>query len=124
MPTNLWGEALLTTCHLHNRIPLRKYKVSPYELWKKRKPNLSYLTVWGCLAFYRVPHPKRVKLGPRVLKGVFIGYVENSKVYRILDLSSNLIVESKDVDFIKNKFQNDSHKVLKDSNLVNEPTNI
>lgn len=25
---NLWGEALLTTCHIHNRIPSRKTKVS------------------------------------------------------------------------------------------------
>ena len=32
LPTNLWGEALLTACYLHNRIPSRKSKVSPYEL--------------------------------------------------------------------------------------------
>ena len=29
---NLWGEALLTACHVHNRILSRKFKVSPYEL--------------------------------------------------------------------------------------------
>ena len=29
---NLWGKALLTACHVHNRIPFRKLKVSPYEL--------------------------------------------------------------------------------------------
>ena len=29
---NLWGEALLTACCVHNRIPSRKFKVSPYEL--------------------------------------------------------------------------------------------
>ena len=124
LPTNLWGEALLTACYLHNRIPSRKSKVSPYELWKNRKPNLGYLRVWGCLAFYRVPDPKRVKLGPRALKGIFVGYAENSKAYRILDLSSNVIVESRDVDFIENKFQGDSQNIPKDSNPNNEPTNI
>ena len=124
LPTNLWGEALLTACYLHNRIPSRKSKVSPYELWKNRKPNLSYLRVWGCLAFYRVPDPKRVKLGPRALKGILVGYAENSKAYRILDLSSNVIVESRDVDFIENKFQSDSQNIPKDSNPNNEPTNI
>lgn len=66
---NLWGEALLTSCHVHNIITSRKTKVSPYsrktKVWKGRKPNLSYLKVWGCLAFYRVLNPKRTKLGKR-----------------------------------------------------------
>ena len=77
---NLWGEALLTG------FASRKFKVSPYELWKGRKPNLGYLRVWGCLAFYRVTDPKRTKLGPRAIKSVFVGYAENSKAYRLLDL--------------------------------------
>ena len=31
LPINLWGEALLTACHIHNRIPSKKIKISPYE---------------------------------------------------------------------------------------------
>jgi hypothetical protein len=112
---NLWREALLTACHVHNRIPSRKFKVSPYELWKGRKPNLGYLRVWGCLVFYRVSDPKRTKLGPRVVKSVFVGCAENSKAYRLLDLDSNVIVESKDVEFIEDKFYNDSKLV---ANLI------
>jgi len=108
---NLWGEALLTACHVHNRIPSKVFKVSPYELWKGRKPNLEYLRVWGCLAFYRVLDPKRTKLGPRALKSIFVGYTENSEAYRLLNLDSNIIVESKDVEFIENKFYNDSKTV-------------
>ena len=45
LPNNLWGEALLTACHVHNRILSMKTHVSPYELWKGRKPNLMYLRV-------------------------------------------------------------------------------
>ncbi len=40
---NFWGEALLTACHVHNRIPPRKIKISPHELWKGRKKSLGYL---------------------------------------------------------------------------------
>ena len=40
---NLWEEALLTAYHAHNRIPSRKIKISPYEMWKGRKTNLGYL---------------------------------------------------------------------------------
>ena len=50
LPTNLWGEALLTACHIHNRITSRVIPTSPYELWKGRKPNLNYFRVWGCIA--------------------------------------------------------------------------
>jgi hypothetical protein len=99
--TSSWGEALLIVCHIHNRIPSRKLKVSPYKLWNKTKSKLNYLR--GCLAFYRVSNPKRMKLRPRVLKSNFVGYAENSKAYKILELSSNIIVESRDIKFIENK---------------------
>ena len=45
LPFNLWGEALLIACHVHNRVPSKKIKVSPYELWNRRKPNLDYIKV-------------------------------------------------------------------------------
>ena len=58
-----WGEAMLTACHIINRVPTRTNKETPYELWYKRKPNLSYLKVWGCRVIVRLPDNKRKKLG-------------------------------------------------------------
>ncbi|KAL0451611.1 UNVERIFIED_CONTAM: Retrovirus-related Pol polyprotein from transposon TNT 1-94 [Sesamum latifolium] len=113
---NLWGEALLTACHVHNMIPSKKFKISPYDIWNGRKPYLNYLRVWGCLAFYRISDPNRTKLGPRAIKSVFVGYAENSKAYRLLDLDSNVIIESRDVKFFKNKFTRDS--------IVVKPTQV
>ncbi|GAA0143938.1 hypothetical protein LIER_04506 [Lithospermum erythrorhizon] len=50
---NLWGEALLTACHVYNTIPSKKFKVSPYELWNGgRKSNLKY---GECNAFQGFP---------------------------------------------------------------------
>ncbi|GJY60196.1 zinc finger, CCHC-type containing protein [Tanacetum coccineum] len=46
--------------------------------------------------------------GNRGLKSVFVGYAKDSKSYRCLDLDSNVIVESRDVDFFENKFCHDS----------------
>jgi lambda repressor-like predicted transcriptional regulator len=45
LPNNLWGEALFAACHICNRILSKKLKVSPYELWKERKPNIGYFKV-------------------------------------------------------------------------------
>ena len=64
--------------------------------------------MWRCVAYFRVSDHKRTKLGPRAIKSVFVGYAVNFKAYRLLDLSSNTIVESRDVKFIENKFINDS----------------
>ena len=47
LPFNLWEEALLTACYVHNRVPSKKIKVSPYKLWNGRKPNLDYIKMWG-----------------------------------------------------------------------------
>ena len=68
---------------------------------KVENKNLKYLRVWGCLAFYRVSNNKRHKLGSRALKNIFVDYAENSKAYRLLDLESNVIVESVDVEMFE-----------------------
>ena len=60
--------------------------------------------MWGCVAFYKVPDSQRFKLGPRGIKSVFIGYAQNSKAYRLLNIESNIIVESVHVEFFENKF--------------------
>uniref|UniRef100_A0A2N9HDI0 CCHC-type domain-containing protein n=1 Tax=Fagus sylvatica TaxID=28930 RepID=A0A2N9HDI0_FAGSY len=110
--------------HLNFKVLSKKIQSSPYELWNGRKPNLNYLKVWGCIAYFRVPDPKRTKLGPRAIKSVFVGYAVNSKAYRLLDLSSNTIVESRDVEFIKNKFISDSQiepkQTQQSDSLVND----
>ena len=101
LPFNLWGEALLAACHILNRIPLKKNKIFPYELWKGRKPNIGYFKVWGCLAYYKNNNP-RTKMGPRGIKCAFLGYATNIKAYRLLNLESNVIIESRDVEFFEN----------------------
>ena len=49
-PLHFWGEAILTACHVLNRVPHKKSHTTPFEMWKGHKPNLGYLRVWGCLA--------------------------------------------------------------------------
>ena len=37
---NLWGEAILSACHLQNRISYKKTSKTAYELWKGNAPSL------------------------------------------------------------------------------------
>ena len=61
-PDNLWGEAILSTCHLQNRISYKKIGRTPYMLWKGHAPNIKYLKVWGCLAKVMLLDPKKNKI--------------------------------------------------------------
>src|SRR3954465_12530779 len=72
------------------------------------KPNIDYFKVWGCIAYFRTPDPKRTKLGSRAVRSIFVGYASRSKAYRLLDLETNIISESRDVEFFENKFSKDS----------------
>ena len=46
------------------------------------------------------------------MKSVFVGYAKNSKAYRLLDLSSNTMLESRDFEFIEDKFSKDPMDAL------------
>ena len=108
---NLWGEVILSVCHIQNIIPYKRTGKTPYELWKGYAPNITYLKVWGCLAKVLFPEPKKRKLGPKTFDAMFIGYVENSATYRFLVTKSKnslvdvkTIIETKNADFFENIF--------------------
>ncbi|GJQ99268.1 zinc finger, CCHC-type containing protein [Tanacetum coccineum] len=119
----LWGEAMLTACYLLNRVPNKRNRMTPYELWTKRKPNLNYLRVWGCRAVIRLSDPKLKTLGERGIECIFVGYAEHSKAFRFFiikpneSVSINSIIESRDVIFDENRFSSvprPSQRSLKD----------
>ncbi|RVW71630.1 Retrovirus-related Pol polyprotein from transposon TNT 1-94 [Vitis vinifera] len=111
LPQNMWGEAILTANYLLNKVPKKKAEKTPYELWKGRKPSYTYLRMWGCLAKVAVPPPKKVKIGPKTIDCIFIGYAHNSNAYRFLvyesnipDIHKNTIMESRNASFFEDVF--------------------
>jgi transposase InsO family protein len=88
MSAVFWGEAVVTAVYILNRSPTKALNGrTPYEAWHGRKPAVSHLRVFGCLTFGKeLGHIS--KLDDRRTPGVFIGYAEGSKAYRILDLGS------------------------------------
>jgi hypothetical protein len=62
------------------------------------KPTVSYLRVFSCLTFGKeLGHIG--KLNDRSSLGVFIGYAEGSKAYRILDPGTQRVRMMRDVVF-------------------------
>ncbi|XP_066164242.1 cytochrome P450 714B2 isoform X1 [Oryza sativa Japonica Group] len=106
-----WGEAILTACHVLNRIPTKHKEVTPFEEWERKKLNLSHLRTWGCLAKVNVPIAKKRKLGPKTVDCVFLGYAIHSVGYRFLIVNSGVpdmrvgtIIESRNAIFFENEF--------------------
>ena len=105
-----WGEAMLMACYVLNRVPNKRNKTVPYELWYKQRPNLNYLRVWGYRAVMRLPEPKKHYLGEKGIDCIFIGYAEHSKAYRFYVIepnefvSVNTVIESRDAIFDELRF--------------------
>nr|GEY99352.1 zinc finger, CCHC-type [Tanacetum cinerariifolium] len=105
-----WGEVMLTACYLLNMVPNKRNKTTPYELWYKKRPNLSFLRVWGCRTIVRLHDPKRKTLDEKGFDCIFVGYDEHSKAYMLYviepndSVSINSIIESRDAIFDENRF--------------------
>ena len=87
----LWGEAILTACHVLNHVPTKNKEITPFEEWEKKRPTLSYLRTWGCLAKMSVPITKKRKFGPKTVDCVFLGYAIHSVWYRFLIVKSEYL---------------------------------
>ncbi|GJW37520.1 zinc finger, CCHC-type containing protein [Tanacetum coccineum] len=92
------------------RVPNKRNMITPYELWTKRKPNLNYLSVWGCRVVVRLLDPKLKTLGERGIECIFVGYAEHSKAFRFYVIKPddsvpiNSIIESRDSIFDEKRF--------------------
>ena len=69
-----------------------------YEAWHGHKPAVSYLCIFGCLAFVKELNHIG-KLNDRSSPRVFISYVEGAKAYRMLDLATQCMRMARDIVF-------------------------
>jgi hypothetical protein len=102
MPGAFWGEAVMTAVYLPNRAPTKAViGKNPYEAIYGRKPNMSHLRTFGCVAHVKTAEPHLSKLADRSTKMVFIGYERNSgtKAYRFYDPHTKSLRVSRDVVF-------------------------
>jgi len=95
VPAKFWGEAVLTAVYILNRSPTRSLKnKTPFEVWYKRKPTVSHLKTFGCVAHVKVVGPGLTKMSDRSTRMVFIGYESGTKGYRLFDPSTGRLVVS------------------------------
>ena len=73
--------------------------ITPEEAFFGKKLEVGHLRIFGCITFSYVPSKKRTKLEPMAERGIFVGYSETSKAFRIYLPSLRKIVLRRDVRF-------------------------
>ena len=95
-----WVEAVNTACYIQNHVFLRPIlKKTLYELWKGRKPNISYFHVFGFDCFILNTKDKLSKFDPKSDPGVFLGYFSISKAYRVYNKKTQTMEETIHISF-------------------------
>lgn len=121
LPHKFWAEALSTAVYLKNRSPTQAVKgVTPFEAWKNMRPKVGHLRVFGCDAFAHIPKDERHKLDAKARKGIFLGYGEQTKGYRLYDTTRGRVFYSRDVRFNETKLEKVKKTTEPDTELLVE----
>lgn len=87
LPQSYRTNYVLTATHLINQIPLPLLNNHiPYELLFHKQPVYTHLRAFSCLCFVNKIKNNQIKFHPRAFKCIFIGYLPNTKGYKVLDL--------------------------------------
>jgi len=70
-----------------------------YELFKGRKPNISYFHQFGCTCYILNNKVYLKKFDAKAQRGIFLGYSERSKAYRLYNSETHCVEESMHVKF-------------------------
>ena len=73
-----------------------------FEIFFRIKPKVSYLKTFGSKCFILNTKDNLGKFDPKADEGIFVGYSDRSKTYRIFNKRNNTIEESLHVSFDEN----------------------
>ena len=95
----------MTAIYVKNRLPSPKVvHKTPFEIVHNSKPSVKHMRVFGCQVYILTPKEKRLKWDPKARTGIFLGYEEVSKAYRVYDIEAGQVVISRDVNFDESTF--------------------
>ena len=100
LPKSFWAEALSTAVYVRNRSPTKAVNgMTPFEAWTGKKPSVDHLRTFGCISYAHIPKDERKKLDSKARKTILLGYGNETKGYRLYDLTRSRVIHSRDVLF-------------------------
>ncbi|KAK1431533.1 hypothetical protein QVD17_07993 [Tagetes erecta] len=102
LPIFLWAEAVSTAVFVLNRSPTKALiNQTPIEAWSGKKPDVSRLKIFGCIAYGLVPSQMRRKLDNRSEKNIFVGYSAQGVGFRLYNPETKVIHTKREVEFLE-----------------------
>jgi hypothetical protein len=92
-------------------------------MFTEKKLEVSHLKIFACPVFIHIPKEKRNKLEPSGKKGIFVGYCEVSKAFKIYIPCHRHIEISRDVTFDEEATLKKSRRCQLEEVYQEEPVN-
>ncbi|GJV39614.1 retrovirus-related pol polyprotein from transposon TNT 1-94 [Tanacetum coccineum] len=93
-------RAVATACYTHNRSLIHtRHNKTPYELVHDKKPDLTFLRVFGALCYPTNDSEDLGKFQAKADIGIFVGYAPSRKGYRIYNKRTRRLMETIHVTF-------------------------
>ncbi|GJQ92229.1 putative ribonuclease H-like domain-containing protein [Tanacetum coccineum] len=103
LPTTFWAEAVNTACYVQNKVLVTKsHNKTPYELFLGRKPALGFMRPFECPVTILNTIDHLGKFDGKADEGFFVGYLINSKTFRVFNSRTRIVEENLHVQFIMN----------------------
>lgn len=106
LPDKYWQDAAKFSIEIQNAMPVKSNGwISPNAAWgSKGDKTIQRVRTFGCEAWYVVPKSHRRKGDQKARKGVYLGTSDKHNGWKILDLETRKIVNSRDVYFHEDVF--------------------
>ncbi|GJY12276.1 retrovirus-related pol polyprotein from transposon TNT 1-94 [Tanacetum coccineum] len=95
-----WAEVVATACYTQKRSLIHtRHNKTPYELVHDKKPDLTFLCIFGALCYPKNDNENLGKLKAKADIRIFVGYAPNRKGYRIYNKTNRQIMETIHIQF-------------------------
>ncbi|GKE72705.1 retrovirus-related pol polyprotein from transposon TNT 1-94, partial [Tanacetum coccineum] len=114
-----WTEAIATACYTQNRSTIMKRHLkTPYEIFRKRIPNINFLHVFRCPVYIHYHKDYLVKFDEKADDGYLLRYSLVSKAFRVFNTRRQQTEETYHITF------DESHDAIKFSKPSVDNINI
>ena len=115
--------ALKTAAYILNLVPSKSVSKTPTELWKRYKPSLNHIRIWGAPEHVLVQ--KQQKLESRIEMCMFISYPKGTRGGIFYNPKEKKVIVSTHATFLENDYMNNfkpkSKVVLEELGSVRDP---